>query len=265
MSPDVRYHLPYPVFDSHFHASHMSRKDLDPSEILSQAFSMNLAGAVDVATRVEDFEERLALAGKYPGLRISAGIHPSSVTGELKENLTVLEKQAAEPLVVAIGETGLDSYRDYSPADLQEASFRAHLELAVRRGKPVIIHNRDADERVLAIVSESECRQGIFHCFSSDIRTAEAALDLGFHISFAGNVTFKSNDHLRKVAAMVPGDRILVETDAPFLSPVPRRGRPNHPGHIGYTVEVLAEVRNEDPEELSAGTVANARELFGIT
>ena len=264
MSPDIRFHLPWPVFDTHFHAAHMRRKDLDPSALLTDAFASNLAGAVDVSTRLEDFQERAAFAAAFPALRISAGIHPSSVTDSLTDSLAVLERQALHPKVVAIGETGLDSYRDHSPAHLQETSFRAHLDLASRLGKPVIIHNRDADERVLAIVRESECRQGIFHCFSSDIATAEAALELGFHISLAGNVTFKSNHSLRDVAAMVPGDRILVETDAPFLSPVPRRGRPNHPGHIGYIIDVLAEVRRENPEDLAAQTTRNAERIFGL-
>lgn len=264
MSRDVRYHLPHPVFDSHFHASHMSRRGLDAKAVLEEAFSTNLAGAVEVSTGIEDFEDRLAFAEVFPKLRLSAGIHPSSVTSDLEEELAVLEGQAVHPKVAAIGETGLDSYRDDSPADLQEKSFRAHLDLASRLRKPVIIHNRDADERVLAIVSESECRQGVFHCFSSDLQTAEAALELGFHISFAGNVTFKSSGNLREVAAMVPGDRLLVETDAPFLSPVPRRGRPNHPGHIGYIVEFLAEIRDADPKDLAMTTTRNAGRLFSI-
>ena len=242
----------------------MARRGLDPSPLLDQAFSRGLAGALDAATDVDDFEARLKFAAGYPGLSISAGIHPSSVTENLEVRLSILEKQAGLPEVRAIGETGLDSYRDDSPADLQEQSFRFHLELARDSGKPIIIHNRDADRRVLDMVRDSGCRHGIFHCFSSTAEIAAEALDLGFHISFAGNMTFKSNAHIRSAAAMVPENRLLLETDSPFLSPEPRRGRPNHPGHIGYTLERLAELRKTDPAELANQILENSLDVYRL-
>lgn len=261
---ESHFHLPFPLFDTHFHGSHMRTKGLDVQKVLKQAFDIGLVGAVNVATSEEGAAERMKLASEFPGIFISAGIHPSSVSKDLKKAFPLVEMQAEEPIVAAIGETGLDSYHDYSPAKLQEESFRLHLELAGRLGKPVIIHNREADSRVLKILRDSQCRHGIFHCFSSDMDTARAALDMGFHISFAGNITFKSNGRLRDVAAMIPRDRLLIETDSPFLSPMPRRGRLNHPGHIGYTLEVLADSRNEHPENLAACTVENSLRIFNL-
>ncbi len=262
MSHETRFHLPYPVFDTHFHALYMRKKDLDPETILTEAFSSNLVGALDVSTDVDDFDERRLFASGFSRLSISAGIHPTSTAENLDSRLEELTRQAALPEVIAVGETGLDNYHDSSPQQMQEQSFRFHLDLAARLSKPVIIHNREADRQVLEIISGSECRHGVFHCFSSDVDVARKALDFGFHISFAGNVTYKKNDELRRAAAFVPSDRLLVETDAPFLSPMPRRGRPNHPGHVGYTLDLLAETRDADPQELAVQLLENSLRLF---
>lgn len=261
----ARFHLPYPLFDTHFHALHMLERDAEAEAALATAFGTNLVGAVEVAVDELHFVKRLELAGSFPGLLLSAGIHPSSSESESsswEERFALIRMQAASPLVVAIGETGLDFFRDYAPKKLQEKAFRDHLALAAETGLPVIIHNRSADERVLQLVSESSCRKGVFHCFSSDKDTAKKALDLGFNVSFAGNLTYKNTELIREAAAMVPADRILIETDSPYLSPQLVRGRSNHPGHLGYTLETLAEIRNEDAEGLAERTVANARDLF---
>lgn len=239
--------------------------DGEAEAALAVAFQTNLIAAVEVAVDELQFEKRLALAESFPQILLSAGIHPSSTNpegGTWAERFAIIREQASSPLVVAIGETGLDFFRDYAPKELQERAFRDHLELAAETNLPVIIHNRSADESVLQLVRESRCRKGVFHCFSSGMDTARRALDLGFHISFAGNLTYKNTEMIREAAAGIPSDRILIETDSPYLSPQTVRGRTNHPGHLGYTLETLAELRHEDSERLAEGTVRNARELF---
>jgi len=281
----AEFHLPRPVFDTHFHASHMRGADLD--DMLSTAFNDNLVGALDVAMDEKLFSWRCELANRFARLYLSAGIHPSSVNrittaarprrrnaanptaesvnqADWDSRFEEIRGQCTHPAVVAIGETGLDFYRDYGPRDLQELAFRYHLELTGETGLPVIVHNRDADERVLAIIGSTACRRGVFHCFSSNWKTAEAALNLGFHISFAGNLSYKNADEIRTAALRIPRDRLLIETDSPYLSPAPMRGRTNHPGHIGYTLKTLAELRGEDIETLANSLVENSLALFGL-
>jgi TatD DNase family protein len=262
-----RCYLPYPLFDTHFHALHMFDRIPEAETLLSEAFSTNLRAAVEVAVDELNFEKRLDITDLHPMIFLSAGIHPSSTiseNGSWKKRFDIVRKQVLHASVVAIGETGLDFFRDYAPQTLQEDAFRDHLQLAAETGLPVIIHNRSADERVMEMVEESQCRSGIFHCFSSNWDVAKKALDLGFHISFAGNLSYKKTEVIREAAARVPSDRLLLETDSPYLSPQAVRGLPNHPGHIGYTLETLAEIRKENPEELSVTVVRNAFELFRI-
>ena len=263
---ELEINLPYPVFDSHFHALHMANKGLDIENLIPRLFVSGLSGAMEVAVDEHHFEKRRLIAQNYPDIRISAGIHPSSTAaenGKWQDRFDVIRRQVENPQVTAIGETGLDFFRDVAPPIMQEQAFRDHLDLAVETDLPVIIHNRSADSRVLGILKESKCRRGVFHCFSSGAETAKRALDLGFHISFAGNITYKKSDALREAAALVPSDRLLVETDSPYLSPQAVRGRPNHPGHLGFTLKRLAEIRGDDIGDLAAETRENARELFG--
>jgi len=260
-------YLPYPLFDTHFHALHMFDRIPEAGTLLSEAFSTNLRAAVEVAVDENNFEKRLDIADLHSMIFLSAGIHPSSTNPEnssWNKRFDIVRNQVSQTSVVAIGETGLDLFRDYAPQALQENAFRDHLQLAAETGLPVIIHNRSADERVLELVEESDCRSGIFHCFSSNWDVAKKALDLGFHISFAGNISYKKTEVIREAAARIPSDRILLETDSPYLSPQTVRGIPNHPGHIGYTLETLAEIRNENPEELAATIVGNALGIFKI-
>jgi TatD DNase family protein len=196
--------------------------------VIDYSLAGGLIGAIEVAVDEENFETRVNFIADRTTIRLSAGIHPSStgidgITWE--KRFDEIRRQAAHSSVAVIGETGLDFFRDHSPRDMQERAFADHLQLAAETGLPIIIHNRDADERVISLVSESRCRAGVFHCFSSDWKTAKQALDLGFHISFAGNVTYKNAEMIRDVASRVPRDRLLIETDAPYLSPIPVRGR----------------------------------------
>ncbi len=262
----LHYHMPCPVLDSHFHATIMANKGMDIHSSLKKSYALGLNGGLEVAIDENRFHDRLKLSIRFPWLRLSAGIHPSACVrdGKWTDRLALIEEQARHPAVVAIGETGLDFFRDYAPAQQQEEVFRNHLELASRLNKPVIVHNREADARILDIIRESSCRQGIMHCFSSDWETAKTALSFGFFISFAGNLTYKKTDAIRHAASLVPLDRLLIETDAPFLSPQRVRGKLNHPGHIGYTLECLAEIRNTTMAQLGEALVENGR-FLGLT
>ena len=264
---EVQIHLPYPLFDSHFHALHMLERNAGAIQTIAQAFQSNLVGALEVAVNEKDFAKRLEFVETFSGMILSAGIHPSSTDfehGNWHERFNEVKIQIANPHVAAIGETGLDFFRNYSPKESQEKAFADHLELSVRTGLPVIIHNRNADKRILEIIRSSNCRNGVFHCFSSGRDTAREALDLGFHISFAGNITYNKSESIREAAKIVPPDRIMLETDSPYLSPQRVRSRSNQPGYIGYTLESLAEIRGDGTEALAENTVDNARRLFGI-
>jgi len=285
----VGFYLPYPVFDTHFHALHMKHEGVDLDKILLRSFNDNLVVALDVATNEKHFSWRCKLAKRFVNLYLSAGIHPSSLgqnwptpAAEFQHRNAMpyaivddkktdwdsrfekIRAQCIHPAVVAIGETGLDFYRNYSPREHQELAFRYHLELAAETGLPVIVHNRNADERLLDIIGKVACNHGVLHCFSSNWETAKAALDLGYYISFAGNLSYGNADEIRRAALLIPRDRLLIETDSPYLSPVPMRGKANHPGHIGYTLKTLAELRKEDMEKLAESLVENAFMLFGL-
>ena len=258
-------HLPYPAFDSHFHATIMLDRGMDVYAALTTAHELNLTGGLEIAIDESRFKERLELSARFPCLKLSAGIHPSACAKDTDwaSRFAHIVEQASHPAVAAIGETGLDFFRNYAPVQQQERSFREHLELAASLDKPVIVHNRDADGRVLEIIKESSCRKGIMHCFSSDWETAKAALDMGFFISFAANLTYKKTENIRRAARLVPLRRLLIETDAPFLPPQRVRGKLNHPGYIGYTLECLAEIRNADIEQLAEALVSNGYSFCG--
>ncbi|OQX28600.1 MAG: hypothetical protein B0D92_08065 [Spirochaeta sp. LUC14_002_19_P3] len=263
----LEIHLPHPVFDSHFHGLHIEERGMDADRLLAALFSSGLTGAVDVAVDENNFERRLQWAAIHSRLRLSAGIHPSSSAENSAlswdERLEIISNQAKHPKVAAIGESGLDFYREHAPREIQMRAFRDQLDLAAALNKPVIIHNRDADEQLLSLIRDSSCRMGVLHCFSSDWETARQALDLGYYISFAGNITYKKTENLQDAAKRIPEDRILIETDSPYLLPQPVRSRKsNHPGYIGFTLEALAAIRGKEPEHLARQTNENAMRLF---
>ena len=240
---------------------------MDVRRLLNEAFEGGLAAAVEAAVDEHDFSRRLELTSEFSRLKLTAGIHPlrvSSGDSGWDERFELIREQAAAPEVAGIGETGLDFFRDDSPPVLQERAFRDHLELSASLKKPVVIHNRSADERILAILRSSPGHSGVLHCFSSDWKTARGVIEAGFYVSFAGNLTYKKSDAIREAAARIPLDRLLIETDSPYLSPQAVRGRNNHPGHIGFTLEYLAEIRNEDIEVLALNLIENAGRLFGF-
>jgi TatD DNase family protein len=251
--------------DSHFHSTAMAERGLDPAEILIELRRHNAGPMVDVAIQPEDAARQRELTGMVPDIRYTMGLHPgSSGREDWQYALELIAGELATGRYHAVGETGLDWYRMYAPRERQSVIFEEHLRLANTFHLPVIIHNREADEDCLSLLrANPPAAGGVMHCYSGDPRRVQSFLDLGMYISFAGNVTFRKADTLREAAGMVPEDRLLVETDAPFLTPHPYRGRLNHPGFAGFTLAVLAEVRGVTPEHLAEATSANLRSLFG--
>jgi TatD DNase family protein len=211
------------------------------------------------------FDGVLAAAERYPNVSCSVGIHPHDAATEESVDAEKLISLSNHPKVVAYGETGLDFYYEHSPRAQQERSFRAHLA-AARAGKlPVIVHTRDADDdtaRILTEEMEKGAFTGVIHCFSSGQQLADTAVDLGLYISISGIVTFKKADALRDVVKSVPLDRLLVETDSPYLAPVPYRGKTNEPSYVAKTAALVAELKGVTPAELAARTTANFFRLF---
>jgi TatD DNase family protein len=227
-----------------------------------------IAPAVDVITT----EQVVALAAVHSGVYAAVGVHPNSTANFDDATLATIEAQSYAPKVVAIGEIGLDYYWDDSPKDKQWAAFEAQLALAKRRELPVIIHNRNASADVISILetwagdlpASLRGRAGVMHSFSADMQTAERALAAGFYLGFTGPITYKNADLLRHIAAAVPLDRMLIETDAPFLTPAPHRGKRNEPAYVALVAERLAALRVMTVEAFSAATTANAKRLFGL-
>ena len=258
-------HLPFSLIDSHFHASSMTHKGFDVVPLLQDCFSQGLVAAIDAGIDEQDFQTRLELAQSFPRLFLGAGIHPCESGQEnWEERFEAIVQQCQHPKVVAIGETGLDYYWDNVERSVQHRAFSQHLELAAHENLPIIVHNREADDDVIKQIQQSSCRTGVMHCFSSDWSTAKKALDLGFSLSFAGNISYGKNEAVLEAARNVPIERLLIETDAPYLSPRPRRGKPNHPGHVGYTLEFLCDLRGISVEEGAKQTTENARRLFAL-
>ncbi len=260
------------LIDTHCHLDFDTYEDVR-EDLLREAADAGVTRLINPGTDVPRSQAAVALAEAFPGVWAAVGIHPNSsadFTGTLPEEIQQL---AEHPRVVAIGEIGLDYYRDSSPHDVQRRAFEAQLTLAAARGLPVIIHNRQADDDVLDVLSAwiaglpaaLKSRPGVLHSFSAPLAVAERALDLGFYLGFTGPVTYKTADDLRHIAARVPADRILVETDAPFLTPHPYRGKfPNHPAYVRFTAERIAALRSMTDEEFADQTTANAERLFGL-
>ena len=255
------------IVDSHFHLYHMLSKGMDAFSILESCFSAGLEYAVDIGITPENFEGRRETAAAYPGLYTAYGYYPSRCDSDsLSEDLEFLEKSiSGDPKAVAVGETGLDFYHSYGSPEQQIALLEKQISLADRLELPVIIHSRDAESETLEVLdSHTPRRGGVIHCFSYSAETALKFVDMGFYISFAGNVSYKKSAALREAAAAVPSDRLLAETDAPYLSPEGVRGMPNHPGYIGYTYECIAGERGIEVEELVSAVNTNFRRLFRI-
>ncbi len=253
------------LVDAHCHltGSYLAQDQVEAT--LSRARSQGVTGFIAVGTDLDDSRVVLALAARLPEVQASLGVHPHEAKGWSPEVEAELGRLLADPAVCFVGETGLDWHYDLSPRDEQEGAFRAQIRLARAIRKPLMIHTRSAPEATLRILEEegADAVRGIIHCFSEDRAFAQRALDLGFYLSFSGITTFKKAEAVRDVAAWAPGDRILVETDAPFLAPVPYRGKPNEPGYVRFTAEAVAELRGIPSLKLAELTTRNLEALCG--
>jgi TatD DNase family protein len=247
------------VTDTHAHLDACA----DPvADVVARARAAGVERIVAVGSGLESCRETLAIAHAHPGVWAALGIHPHQAADEDPSRLDELGELLADERAVAVGETGLDFYRDYAPHDRQRDLFARQLELAAELGKPVVVHTRAADEETAAAL-ESFTGTVVLHCFSSPELLA-VAVERGYYVSFAGNVTYPKAEELREAARGVPADRLLAETDSPYLSPQPRRGRPNEPANVVHTVATLAEARGEDAAVLAAQLDANAAAAFSL-
>lgn len=254
-----------PLFDSHAHLDD-GRFDGDREEVIARARERGLRYLVNVGYDLDSVKKAVALAEKYDFVYAAVGIHPHDASWVVENGLAEIEKFLAHPKVVAVGEMGLDYYRNLSPREVQERVFREQMALARKWKKPVIIHDRDAHGDTLKILREEKVEEigGVMHCFSGSWEMARECLKMGMYISIAGPVTFKNAPRVQEVASRVPLDRLLVETDAPYLSPEPFRGKRNEPAYVYYVVEKIAWLRGMEPAELAAITLENGRKLFGV-
>lgn len=253
------------LVDSHCHLDFPDFAD-DLEGVVERARQAGVGYLLTIGTHLTRVDSVIAIADRFSNIFCSIGIHPHAAANEPKVTAEHLVHMAARhPKIIAFGETGLDFYYEHSPRDAQERSFRTHIEAARKSGLPLIVHTRDADDRMIAILEEEQGRgafPGVLHCFSSGRRLAEAALDMGMYISMSGIVTFKRADDLREIVKDVPLDRLLVETDAPYLAPVPFRGKRNEPAYVAHTAACVAEVKGLQPAELADQTTENFFRLF---
>ena len=253
------------LFDTH---AHLNDEQFDQArdEVVARAIAAGVVGIVAVGISVETSEECVDLARRYELVHAAVGIQPNSCADAQTGNWDRIVALAGVSGVVALGETGLDRYWDYAPFDLQQDYFDRHLRLSQQLDLPFIVHMRDCEEDILKMLRDARQRgplRGVMHSFTGTTEGAAESVALGLHVSFAGMVTYKKSDELRQVAKTVPDDRILIETDSPYLSPHPKRGqRPNEPALVLHTAECLAEVRGVSLAEFADQTTANALGLF---
>jgi TatD DNase family protein len=250
---DSHCHLDFPDFGAELEA------------VIGRARAAGVATMVTICTRLTEFERVRSIAERYENIWCSVGIHPHEAASEPVTAAAKLAELARHPKVVGIGETGLDYHYDHSPRERQREVFRAHIEAARLAGLPLIVHSRNADADTVELLEEGAAAgglTGVIHCFSSTDVLAKGALALGFYISLSGILTFRNAEDLRRIAREVPGDRLLVETDSPYLAPVPHRGKRNEPAFVAHTAAFLAALRGQEPAAIAAETTANFRRLF---
>jgi TatD DNase family protein len=247
------------VIDTH---AHLDACEEPADALIERALAAGVNRIVAVGSGIESCRSALEIAERHDGVHAALGIHPHQAGNAEAGRLDELRELLGHHHAVAVGETGLDYYRDYAPRDRQRALFEAELELAAALGKPVVVHSRAADDDTASALAGFPGTV-VLHCFSSP-GLLEVALERGYYVSFAGNVTYPKAYDLRGSARLVPGDRILAETDSPYLSPQPRRGKPNEPANVVHTVAALADARGDDLRELEARIEANAAAAFAL-
>jgi TatD DNase family protein len=259
------------LVDTHCHLN-FDAYDADRQQVIDRAASTGVTRIIIPGVDLPSIEQALALSSQFQGIYAAVGIHPNSSSNFDAATLEEIERLAHKEKVVSIGEIGLDYYWDKSPRERQINAFEAQLDLASRLQLPVIIHNRDASDDVIAVLENWAAdlppslkgRPGVLHSFSASVEISVRALALGFCLGFTGPITYKNAGELRTVARETPLDRILVETDGPFLSPVPYRGKRNEPAYIPYIVERLASLKQMTDEDMGTSTTRNAVHLFGL-
>jgi len=253
MLVDSHCHLEFPDFANELDA------------IVARAGEAGVSTMLTIGTRLAKAQQPLDIASAYGNIFCTVGTHPHNAKDESETTVQDIIGLTKHDKVVGIGETGLDFHYNKSPAEVQEQCFRIHIEAARQTGLPLVIHTRNADDEMAGILREEMARgafKGVLHCFSSSARLAQMALELGLYISFSGILTFKTANEIKQVAAQAPSDRILVETDAPYLAPVPRRGKRNEPAFVAHTASVLADVRGASYDEICTQTSTNFFALF---
>ncbi|MDC3312076.1 TatD family hydrolase [Alphaproteobacteria bacterium] len=258
-------HSPVPIIDSHAHLDYPKLIDqLD--DVIRRASDANVKKIISIGVKLSKSSDVQAIAEKYENVFFSAGIHPHEASSELDAcNLNAIIEAATHPKCVAIGEAGLDYFYQYAPRQKQQDSFRVQIEAARKLNLPIIIHSRDADEDMANIIEEEFKKapfKGVLHCFSSGKELALKAINIGFFISFSGILTFPKSIELQEIASILPVDKLLIETDAPFLAPVPFRGKTNEPAYTVHTLQKLSECCGVSSEEMAQITYDNTLKLF---
>lgn len=253
------------LFDSHAHYNDEKFND-DRDALLSSMNENNVGLILNSCSEIAEIPDILALCEKYPFMYASIGVHPHEAEGLTEKDMDILREYSKNPRVKAIGEIGLDYFYDFSPRDTQKKWFARQVELAKELGLPVVIHDRDAHKDSMDILREHNVRDcgGVFHCYAGSVEMAKEILDWGMYIAFGGSLTFKKSVRPKEVAAYVPLDRIVIETDCPYLTPEPHRGKRNSSLYIHYVAEKLAEIKGISAEEVENATFENAKRLFKI-
>ena len=252
------------VFDTHAHLLSDAFDD-DREQVIARIQAAGVCLCMEAGTTLEDSAQAVAQAEQYGFLYAAAGVHPheaEDAPADVLERLAVLLRH---PKCKALGEIGLDYHYDFSPRDVQKRLFAEQLDLAIQLDKPVIIHDREAHQDTLSLLSQRKGRvKGILHCYSGSLEDAKKYLDMGFYLSFAGPLTYKNAHKLQQVAAYVPMDRVLCETDSPYLTPVPKRGQRNDPSNVALVIRQLAQCKGIEPEEAARHTMENGKAVFAI-
>lgn len=254
------------LIDSHCHLDTLQNRGEILSDVIQTAHDLGVMGMVTIGTTLPQFPELTKIADRYNNVWCTVGIHPNHVGEEDETTVAELVEMAKHPRVIGIGESGLDYFHDRSPVEKQKRQFRIHIDTARETGLPLIVHTRNADDDTMAILQDEYHNNGAFtgviHCYSAGHQLAMDALDLGMYISCSGIITFKNSQTIRDTIAVVPNDKLLVETDSPYLTPTPHRGQENTPGYTRYTAEMLAEIKNLPYPEIAKITTDNFFALF---
>lgn len=252
------------LIDSHCHLNYAGLAERQ-DEVLSSARAKGVTGFLNISTRQSEWEDVLGAAERNPDVWATVGVHPHEADAHPDLGAAALVEAASHPRVIAIGECGLDYFYDNSEREAQKERFEAHIEASRQSGLPLVVHTRDAEKDTAQILGRAVREggvTGVLHCFTGTADLARKALDMGFYISLSGIVTFKNAKELQETAGWLPSDRMLVETDSPFLAPVPHRGQTCEPAFVADTARFVAELRNESPEALAEATTANFFQLF---